>query len=118
MTLKAFITSEFGYCPLVWMYHGKKLNSRVYKLHERVLRIVYQDYASSLTELLEQDNSTTIRNINIQLLATELFKIKNEVSPNSINEIFEENAQHYYSLRKKLDLRKIMLKRCITELKF
>ena len=80
MTMKALIASEFDYCPLVWMFHSRKLNSRVNKLHERALRIVYQDYASSFTELLEKDNSTTIRNRNIQLLATELFKVKNGFS--------------------------------------
>ena len=73
MTMKAFIPSKFGYCPLVWMLHSRKLNSRVNKLHERALRIVYQDRASSSTELLVKDNSTTIHNRNIQLLATELF---------------------------------------------
>ena len=39
--------------------------------------MVYQDYVSSFTELLEKDKSTTIHNRNIQLLATELFKVKN-----------------------------------------
>ena len=24
MTLKAFIGSKFGYCPLVWMFHSRK----------------------------------------------------------------------------------------------
>ena len=80
MTMKAFLSSQFGYCPLVWMFHSGKLNCRVYKLHERTLRIVCQDYASSFTELLEEDNSTTIHNRNIQLLATELFKVKTDVT--------------------------------------
>ena len=99
MTMKAFIFSEFGYCPLVWMFHSRKLNSRVNKLHKRALRIVYQDYASSFTELLEKDNSTSIHNRNIQLLATELYKVKNELSPPFMNEIFVETAQHYYEWR-------------------
>ena len=116
MTMKAFIASEFGYCPLVWMFHSRKLNSRINKLDERVLRMVYQDYTSSFTELLEKDNSTTIHNRNIQLLATQLFKVKNGLSPPFMNEIFVENAQHYYDFRKKLNLREIMLKRCTTEL--
>ena len=73
MTMKAFLASEFGYCVLVWMFHSRKLNGRINKLHERALRIVYQDYVSSFTELLEKDKSTTIHNRNIQLLATELF---------------------------------------------
>ena len=113
MTMKAFIASEFGYCPLVWMFHSRKLNSRVNKLHERALRIVYQDYASSFTELLEKDNSTTIHNRNIQLLAT---KVKNGLSLPFMNEISLENAQHYYDLRKKTEF-KTMLKRCTTESK-
>ena len=97
------------------MFHSRKLNSRVNKLHERALRIVYQDYASSFTEFLEKHNSTTIHNRNIQLLATELFKVKNGLSLTFMNEIFVENAHHYYDLRKKMNLREIMLKRCTTE---
>ena len=57
---------------------------------------MYQDYASSFTELLEQDNPTTTRSRNFQLLATELFKVKNGLSQPFINEIFVESAQHYY----------------------
>ena len=55
--MKAAIASEFGYCPLLWMFHSGKLNSRINKLHERVLRIIYQDYISSFTELLEKITS-------------------------------------------------------------
>ena len=57
---------------------------------------MYQDYASSFTELLEQDNSTTTHSRNFQLLATELCKAKNGLSPPFMNEIFVENAQHCY----------------------
>ena len=115
MTMKAFIGSEFGYCPLVWMLHSRKLKSRVNKLHERALIIAYQDHASSFTELPEKANSTTVHNRNVQLLATELFKVKNGLSPLFMTEIFVENAHHYYDLGKKLNLREIMLKRCTTE---
>ena len=63
------------------MFHSRKSNTRVNKLYERALRIVYQDYASLFTELIEKDNSTTIHNRNIQFLATESFKVKNGLSP-------------------------------------
>ena len=123
ITMKAFINSKFGYCPLVWMFHSRKLNSRVNKLHEKliiensVLRIVYPDYTFSFTEVLEEDNSTTIHKRNIQLLTNELFKVKNGLLLPFMNEIFVENAQHYHDLRKKLNLGEIMLKRCTAELK-
>ena len=42
--MKAFICSQFGYCPLVWMFHSRKINNRVNSLHERALRVVYRDY--------------------------------------------------------------------------
>ena len=113
--MKAFIATEFGYCPLVWIFQSRKLNSRVNKLHERALGIVYQDYISLFTELLEKDNSTIMHNRNIQLLPTELFKVKNELLPPFMNEIVVENAEHYYDLRKKMNLREIMLKRCTTK---
>ena len=111
MTTKAFIVSKFGYCPLVWMFHSRKLNGRVNKLHERALRIV------QIMHLHLLNSSTTINNRNIQLLASELFKVNNGLSPPFMNEIFVESAHHYYNLRKKLTLREIMLKRCTTELK-
>ena len=88
--MNAFVASEFGYCPSAWMFHIRKLNSRAKKLNERVLIIVYQDYVSSFTELLEKDNAPTIHNRNIKLLATELVKVKNGLSPPFMNEIFVE----------------------------
>ena len=106
MTINAFIVFEFGYCPLVRMFHKRKLRTRVNKRYKRALRIVYQDHASLFTQLLEINKSTTIHNRNTQLLATEPF----------MNEIFVEKAQHYYDLRKKkLNLREVTLKRCTTE---
>ena len=74
MTMKAFIASEFGYCPLIFMFHSRKLNSRVNELQVRASRIVYQEHASTFIELLEKDTSTTINMSNIQLLATELLR--------------------------------------------
>ena len=40
------------------------------------------------------------------MLATELFKVKNGLSPPVMNEIFVENAQYYYDLRKKTEFKK------------
>ena len=27
--MKAFIESQFGYCPLVWMFCGRQVNNRI-----------------------------------------------------------------------------------------
>ena len=37
VVMKAFIMSQFSYCPLVWMCHSRTLNIKINKLHERTL---------------------------------------------------------------------------------
>ena len=34
LLLKVFIESQFGYCPLVWMFHSRSLNNRINSLHK------------------------------------------------------------------------------------
>ena len=57
MVMKAFIESWFNYCPLIWMFHSRTLNSKMNRLHERALRIVYSGYKSLFFELLVKDKS-------------------------------------------------------------
>ena len=55
--MKEFITSQFNYCPLIWMFHNRALNDRINKIHKRALRLVYQNKNLSFSELLELDNA-------------------------------------------------------------
>ena len=98
--LKAFIQSQFGYCPLVWMYHIRTLNNRINRLHERALRITYKDSTLSFKELLALDNSFTIHERNVQHLATEMYKIKNNLAPTFMKELFPLST-NIYNLRNK-----------------
>ena len=68
--MKAFICSQFGYCPLVWMFHSRKINNRINSLHERALKVVYRGYKATFSELLSKDKPVTIHQRNLQLLAT------------------------------------------------
>ena len=43
------------------------MNNKVNNLHERYLRVIYNDERSSFRELLERDESTSIHNRNIQI---------------------------------------------------
>ena len=49
-----FFTSQFSYCPLVWMCHSRTNNNKINRLHECLL-IVYNDKQSSFHGLLEKD---------------------------------------------------------------
>ena len=58
------------------------LNARIDRIHERGLRIVYEDYTSTYDDLLRRDGSVRIHHKNIQLVAVEMFKVKNDLVPN------------------------------------
>ena len=76
---KTFVESQFGYCPLIWMFHSRKVNSKINHLQKRSLRIVYNDYKTSFEDLLKKDNSFKIYHKNIQSLAIELLKSRKEL---------------------------------------
>ena len=40
---KSFLTSQFGYYPLIWMLHSRALNNKINSIHERALRVTYND---------------------------------------------------------------------------
>ena len=43
MAMNAFFNSQFNYCPLIWMCHNRTTNRKINRLHERCLRIIYND---------------------------------------------------------------------------
>ena len=51
LTMTSFIMSHFSYCPLVWMFHDRKLNKKINKIHERALRIIHRDSMSFTAEI-------------------------------------------------------------------
>ena len=96
---KTFIMSQFNYCPLVWMCHSRGLNNKINNIHKRALKIVYQDKKSNLQVLLQKDNSVSIHMKNVQYLATEIYKVKNSLSPEIMKEIFIFQENENYNLR-------------------
>ena len=77
---------------------SQKINNRVNR-QERALRIVYKDYVSTFAQLLEKDSSVSIHIRNLQILATEIFKARNNLSPPIVQNIFR-TIEPAYSLRR------------------
>ena len=78
--MRAFITSQFGYCPLVSFFCSRKINNRMNRIQERPLKIVCKDYVSTFGQPLKKDCSVSIHIRNLQVLATEIFKARNNLS--------------------------------------
>ena len=92
--MKTFIESQFSYCPLIWMFCTRKMNMRVNHIQERALRLVYDDYITPFNDLLVKDKSVTIHHRNIQRVAVEMFKVKNDLCP-EIGQIFKKSESIY-----------------------
>ena len=88
MLMTSYINSQFQYCPLAWMFHSRKLNTKINKLHERSLRITHRDQESSFENLLGYDNSVSVHQENLQVVMIEMFKTKHGLNPPFMKEIF------------------------------
>ena len=69
------------------MFCSRKMNNRINHIHERALRLVYNDYSITFENLLEKDGSLSIHHRNIHRLAMEMFKVYIGTSP----KIFMDN---------------------------
>ena len=87
--LKTFIESQFSYAPLVWMFCSRKINKKINCIHERALRLVYDDYFLPFEDLLRKDGSISIHHRNIHNVAIEMFKVKNKLCPSFISDLFK-----------------------------
>ena len=43
LLLNSVVKSQFSYCPLIWMFTSRYLNNALNSIHERALRLIYND---------------------------------------------------------------------------
>ena len=79
------------------MFHSRKLNNRINKLHERAIHIVYKNDSSSFE--LQKDGSITIHERNIRTMAIELYKVVNGLAPEILKDVFPLKECNRYCTR-------------------
>ena len=77
------------------MCHSRENNRKINRHHERCLRTICNDKQSSFNELLEKDGSASIHELNLQVLATEMYKISNGLSTPLMKDILPINGNPY-----------------------
>ena len=108
--MNAYFTSQFSYCPLIWISHSRSNNRKINNLHERCLRIIYNEKQSFFNELLNRENSVSIHIRKIQRLAVEMIMFYNGLSPPLMNNIFKLRAEYSYNLRQVSEFSRPMVK--------
>ena len=76
------------------MCHNRTTNSKINRVHEKCLRIIYNDKQSSFKTLSEKDSSVSIHDRNVQYLAIEMYKVSNGISPPLVSNIFRQKISH------------------------
>ena len=72
--MNSFISSQFNYCPLEWMFNEKASDAKLNRTFEKALRLVCKGSESTIDRLKEK--YMTIHQHNLQLLMVEIFKTK------------------------------------------
>ena len=96
--MNTFFKSQLSYRPLIWMRCNISLNTKISRLHERCLWMVYNDKNPTFTQLLEKDGFAPTHHQNWQNLAVDMLKVFRGLHPKIINKIFQFREEITYKL--------------------
>ena len=91
--MNSFINSQFKYCPFVWMFHDRVLNSKLNFIQKRALRLVWKSSEKGHEKVMNK--TLTTHQHNLQLLMIEIYKTKHSLNPTFIKDIFIERINQY-----------------------
>ena len=71
------------------MFYNQNLSNHINCIHERALRILYQDHNSTFDELLAKEGFFKIHDRNVQKLLVDIFRVKMKLARKIMNEVFD-----------------------------
>ena len=72
------------------MLCSKTANKKINRVHYKFLKMLHNDDNSTYEQLLEKYNEFTVHQRNIQKLMIEMYKVKNELGPSLLSDIFQK----------------------------
>ena len=85
--------------------YSRTLSNRINSLHKRAFWVVCNDFKSSFHQLLEKDNSVTIHQRNLKVLAIEVYKVHNNITSEIMKDAFKIK-NHQYDFRRYVRLQR------------
>ena len=68
----------YQFTTLVLMMYIRSIHNKINRIYERALRIAYTNELSTIENLLEKDQAVKIHIRNLQILVTEISRVKTE----------------------------------------
>ncbi len=95
MILNAFVVSNFLYCPLVWNICYVPDCKMIDKVQEKALRYVLNAFNDTYSNLLHTASKDTLYLARLRILAIEIFKTLNDMSPLYMKDVFIQKEVTY-----------------------
>ena len=92
---RSYILSNLNYCKVIWHFGLKKSLNKLERLQERGLRIVYNDFSSDYSTLLEKANMKSLNDDRVFSIMVEVYKARKGLSPAYIVNMFKSKDTGY-----------------------
>ena len=92
---KTAIMPHLTYCHLVWNFCKSSDGRKIERIQERALRAVFKTTTETYEELLKRAKLPTLHNRRLQDIAILMYKVKNDLVPSYISEIFTRKGTRY-----------------------
>ena len=66
--MNSFVKSQFNYCPFIWMFHDRLLNSKLNLIQERALSLVCKGSETECEKLMKRTLTTHLQNLELLLI--------------------------------------------------
>ena len=77
------------------MFTSQYLNNALNSIHERALRLIYNDYELPFDRILEDNKEKSIHQKNTELLAIEIYKFQPGLIAQIMNDLFVTRENNY-----------------------
>ena len=83
LIIKTFVLFCFNHCPLIWVFHDRKIDNKLAKYSRELLELHAE---MTFIDGIEY-NSVSMHQKNLQLLIIEIYKTKNRLNPSFVLEV-------------------------------
>jgi len=91
----SFIVSNFNYCNIVWSFGSKSTLTKLDKINERAVRMIYDDKWTPYDVLLKDKCHLDVFRICYKSMCISMYKIWNDISPTYLRELFNKRVSDY-----------------------
>ena len=91
----SYISSNFNYCQVGWMFTDKTNLKKLEKTNKRALRLVTNKFDLDYESICEQEKQFSIHKRCIKQVALQMYKIKRNMAPQYLQSLFTSKESNY-----------------------